>query len=304
METRWLEAFIAVAEEQHFGRAAERLHMAQSPLSQVIRRLEAELEVTLFERSTRHVSITAAGSAFLPRAYGLLKELELATEAARNATGAVRGRLRIGFSGAHNHLTLPKLTRGIRREYPDIELELVAGVRTVDGLDAVRRGHLDISFIGVTVTPDPPLRSRAVLRTTMAAIVPADHRLAGRESIDARELRNEDFVMALRDGSSSLTETIMRVCGAAGFHPRVTQELSDPYLVPTLVSAGMGVTLATTEMRDILPGGAVWVPLAGEPVEFIHGIAWSTEHRSPVLDAALAVADEVLPEPGPEDRLG
>ena len=111
MEIRWLEAFVAVAEEMHFGRAAARLHMAQSPLSQVIRRLERELGVTLFERSTRSVSLTASGEALLPYAHQVIQLLGTAVEVTRSAEGMPTGTLTLGFSGMHNHHTLPHITR-------------------------------------------------------------------------------------------------------------------------------------------------------------------------------------------------
>src|SRR3954449_2050820 len=140
MEIRWLEAFLAVAEELHFGRAAARLRMAQSPLSQTIRRLERELEVTLFDRSTRSVALTPAGAALLPHAHRVFEELELGRQATRAASGVFYGTVRIGFSGALNHHTLPPLTRAVRQRYPDVTLTLVARVMTRDGVEQVERG--------------------------------------------------------------------------------------------------------------------------------------------------------------------
>ena len=118
MEIRWLEAFVAVAEELHFGRAATRLRLAQSPLSQTIRKLEKDLGMALFDRNTRSVSLTPAGQALLPHAHRVFEELELGRQAVRATSGAVYGSLSIGFSGALNHLTLPPLTRAVRQRYP------------------------------------------------------------------------------------------------------------------------------------------------------------------------------------------
>ena len=115
MELRQIEAFLAVAEELHFGRAASRLRMAQSPLSQTIKKLEKSLGAELFERNTRAVSLTTAGLSFLPHARKILEELDLARRAATADTGTVYGRLAIGFSGALNHTTLPPLTRALRQ---------------------------------------------------------------------------------------------------------------------------------------------------------------------------------------------
>ena len=114
MEIRQLEAFVAVAEELHFGRAAARLRLAQSPLSQTIRKLERELGATLFDRSTRSVALTPAGVALLPHAHRVFEELELGRQATRAASGVFYGTVSIGFSGAPNHRTLPPLTRAVR----------------------------------------------------------------------------------------------------------------------------------------------------------------------------------------------
>jgi len=119
MEIRWLHAFVAVAEELHFGRAASRLQMAQSPLSQTIRKLEKDIGVQLFERSTRSVALTAGGHTFLPHAYRVLEDVETARQATRASAGDVYGRVTIGFAGVLNHRALPPLTRTVRQRYPN-----------------------------------------------------------------------------------------------------------------------------------------------------------------------------------------
>src|SRR6476620_7211752 len=128
VEIRQLEAFVAVAEELHFGRADAGLHLTQSPLSQTVRKLERALGVTLFDRSTRSVALTPAGAALLPHAHRVFEELELGRQATRAVSGAVYGTITIGFSGALNLRTLPPLTRAVRRRYPQITVNPVAGV--------------------------------------------------------------------------------------------------------------------------------------------------------------------------------
>src|SRR4051794_20272283 len=176
VESRWLQAFVAVAEELHFGRAAERLRMAQSPLSQVIRKLEKEIGTALFDRNTRSVSLTASGRALLPHAYRVLEELDLARQAARASTGAIYGSPRIGFTGALNHHTLPPLTRAIRERYPEIDLSLVGQVMTRDGVEQVERGQLDLAFVGLPLD-QTRLRARLIGREPLGAALPSDHPL-------------------------------------------------------------------------------------------------------------------------------
>lgn len=294
METKWFEGFVAVAEELHFGRAAERLHLAQSPLSQTIRRLEAELGEPLFVRSTRSVALTSAGEALLPHAYRVLDDVRSAAEAARSAGGAVSGRLRIGFSGMHNHETLPLLARTLRRDYPNIELALQGGVRTYDGMRMVRGGKLDLAFVGLLGEPDPDLDYRTLARRRLGVVVSSEHRLAGRDRVAIGELRDEPFVMNPMDGTSTLTALVARVCHDAGFTPVLAQVVSDPFLVLSLVSAEVGITMMTSEVLPVLPPHVAWIDLAGGPVEFVHGIVWGRDRDSDRLTAAINVLDEVF----------
>ena len=297
VDSRRLEAFVAVAEEMHCGRAAARLHMAPSPLSPTIRRRESEVGMPLFDRSTRSVSLTASGEALLPYAYRTLRTLSSALEAARSAEGVPSGHFKLGFSGVHNHHTLPRITRALRQEFPQIDLELVGGVRTFDGLRMVRHGDLDASFIGLVRDAHEPLHCREISRQRIGLVVPADHQLADGGAVKIRALRDESFVLGPVDGNSSMTVVGRQLCQAAGFDPLVAQTISDPYLILSMVAAGVGITLMTSEVKPVLPESAVWVELAGPPVIFRHGIVWSTDNESILLKAFLQVLDKVFPEP-------
>jgi DNA-binding transcriptional LysR family regulator len=294
-EIRWLEAFVAVAEELHFGRAALRLHTSQSPLSQTIRKLESDLGTRLFERNTRSVALTPAGYALLPRAYRVLQDMRLAREAALAEVEGVRGTIRIGFSGAVNHLTLPPLTRAVRRRYPEIGMDLTSRVRTADGLASVANGTLDLAFVGLPESPPPSVLTRLVAREEIGAVLPLDHPLARETSIPVQSLSADDFISPPVDGSSSMTEVMLASCMAAGFRPRIVQELSDPYMVLTFVAAGVGVTLMSSGISNIIPSGATYVPV-DEPHHYMnHAIAWSAENDSAVLAAVLEIAETIFP---------
>jgi DNA-binding transcriptional LysR family regulator len=297
METRWLEAFVAVAEELHFGRAAVRLRLAQSPLSQTIRKLERELGVSLFDRSTRSVALTPAGQALLPHAYRVFEELELARQATQAVSGVFYGTVSIGFSGALNHLTLPPLTRAVRSRYPDVTLKLVGRVMTRDGVEQVERGALDLAFVALPLDPSPVVRTRLIAREPLGLALPVDHPMAAAESVDLAELADADFITTPAAVGSGLQEAGLRACVDAGFRPRVVQEITDPFMILTLVAAGVGVALISAEVAQIMPSGSVFVPLRGEPAYLDHAIAWSADNSSPVLKAVLGVADEVLPTP-------
>ena len=296
MEIRWLHAFVAVAEELHFGRAATRLQMAQSPLSQTIRKLEKDVGVPLFERSTRNVALTAGGHTFLPHAYRVLEDVETARHAARASAGGVYGRVAIGFSGVLNHRALPPLTRAVRQRYPHIELTLLGRVMTRDAIGQLDGGAIDLAFVGLPVT-SPSVTARLIGREPYGVVLPLDHRLASKNEIDLGDLADEGFVTTPLSAGSALQEGAMRACLDAGFRPRVVQEITDPYMILMLVASGVGVALMTSGVADVTPPGTVLVPLTGEATYMNHGIAWAPKKMSAALAAVLTAADDVLPTP-------
>ncbi len=296
MEIRWVQAFVAVAEELHFGRAATRLQMAQSPLSQTVRKLERDLGVSLFERSTRSVTLTAAGHAFLPHARAVLEEVDIARRATRASAGEIYGHITLGFTGVLNHLSLPPLTRALRRRYPGIELDLVGRVMTRDAVQQLDSGALDLAFVGLPVD-SALVHTRLIAREPFGAVLPADHPLACEEIIDLAMLANDDFITTPLTAGSALQEIAMRACVEAGFRPRVVQEITDPYMILMLVAAGVGVALMTEGVADVTPPGSVFIPLTGEPILMHHGLAWSPRRASVVRDAVLTLSEEVLPTP-------
>ncbi|WP_066903895.1 LysR family transcriptional regulator [Millisia brevis] len=300
MEIRWMQSFVAVAEELHFGRAAARLQMAQSPLSQTIRKLEKELGAELFERNTRSVALTAAGHAFLPHARAVLGEVERARQATRASVGAVYGHITLGFTGALNHLSLPPLTRAVRTTYPDIDLDLVGRVMTRDAIQQLDSGALDLAFVGLPVE-SALVHTRLIAREPFCVVLPSDHRLANRSVIELVEMADDDFISTPLTAGSALQEDAMRACLEAGFRPRVVQEITDPYMILMLVAAGVGVALMTEGLANVAPPGAVFVRLTGGTVRMNHGLAWSAKaiHRSVVREAVLALAERVLPTPPP-----
>lgn len=298
MDTRWLEAFITVAEELHFGRAASRLHMAHSPLSQVIRKLEREIGSELFERSTRSVTMTSAGAAFLPYARETLERLESGRDATSVAAGQTVGRVRIGYSGVLNHVLLPTLTRRVHEELPGVRLELIGRILTHDAEQQLGLGALDLACVGLPM-PANSLNTRLLYREHLGAVLPQTHRLAqqdGPGTIDLAELAEEPFVTTSMSGGSALRQTLFRQCADAGFMPRVVQETSDPYVVLLLVAASVGITLMPETIAPMLPPGSVFLPLSAPSVPLEHGIAWRTRPPSPALQAVLDLAEQVIAE--------
>lgn len=294
MEIRSIEAFVAVAEELHFGRAAARLRISQSPLSQTVKRLERELGSPLFERSTRSVALTAAGAAFLPHAREVLRQVESGRLATRASSGDVYGHVAIGFSGLLNHLFLPALTRAVRERHPDVELELVGRVMTGDAVDLLTDGRLDIAFVGLPIAA-AGVSHRLIGQEHMGAVLPATHAAAQAGELELAALVDEGFVTTPAAAGSSLREVTARACAEAGFRPRVVQEVTDPSMLMLLVAAGVGVTLVPESVARFVPEGARFVRLISTTATMDHGLAWGTNARpSPARAAVLTLAEEVF----------
>ena len=296
MEMRYLKSFIAVAEELHFGRAAERLYMAQPPLSHQIKKLEKELGVQLFERNTRSVRLTSAGESFLEPAREVLLSVELAVRAAQIAGKGEYGRVTVGFAGASSHESLPLLTRAVRAAHPGIELVMRGQTYANVALSRVADGSLDLGFVRLPVT-QPGVEARVIQNEELICALPADHKLARRTRIPLEALADESFVSFPSNSGSSVRDATFRMCEAAGFNPRVVQDAPDSYTILALVAAGVGVTLTLTSCQHIQQNGLVYRPLA-KPGPLLHtALAWRTNNPSVVLRAVLAVANEALPTP-------
>jgi DNA-binding transcriptional LysR family regulator len=259
MELRQINFFIAVAEERHFGRAAERMYIAQPALSQHIRRLERELEVRLFDRSARQVRLTPAGEAFLHVARRMARQVDEATVAARQAQAGEAGTLNLGVHLPVGAPVLSVLLRHWSRLRPAVRPRLTSG-RAGELVDLVRRRELDVALVDGPVT-DRGLTSTPVLEDPMVIVLPADHPLARGETASFQSLAGEQFVAVARHSSVSLHDRFIELCGAAGFTPEVALEVDDPELLPLAVAAGLGVGLAAGVSVRAMPG-LVCRPLA------------------------------------------
>ena len=269
MELRHLRYFIAVAEEKHVTRAAERLGMQQPPLSQQIRALEQELGLRLFRRLPRGVELTDAGVVFLERARSILDEVERAAASTRRTARGEQGRVVVGFtSSAPFHPFVPRVIRAFREMSPHVSLvleesgssELVQGLHNED-IDAafIRSPVADV--VGLTVTP--------LLAEPMLVALPTGHPLAkGRqrsEPLPLAALARELFVLYKRPGGPGLYDTIITACLSTGFSPRVGQEA--PRIISTLnlVAAGLGVSVVPESLRRLQMDGVVYRKLLDTP---------------------------------------
>jgi len=287
VELRHLRYFVAVAEEQHFGRAAERLHMAQPPLSKQIRLLEAELRVTLFERTTRRVELTPAGVLLLDRARAILAGVESAAADAVRAAGGELGSLALGFTGSTTYELLPTLSRVLHEEMPDLRLELFGEMLTPSSVAGLLDGSLDLAFLR------PPVRESAldvhvIRREPLIVALPEGHRLAKQHSVPLSGLAGESFVSYPSHFRSVMHDAVLDVCRKAGFGPRIVHEVGETSTLVAFVAAGLGVALVPASVRHLQITGAVYRPLAGTTEEVALALAYRTDDPSPVLHRVLA----------------
>ncbi|WP_067461183.1 LysR substrate-binding domain-containing protein [Actinomadura macra] len=282
MELRRLRYFVAVADEGHFGRAADRLHMAQPPLSLQIKKLEGEVGVTLLDRSTRRVALTPAGERFLARARTILTAVDEAREeAVRVAAGEV-GRVSIGFIGTATYAVLPALARRLRAEIPDVELDLKGEMLTPDQVDALHEGRLDLAVVRTPI-PDTELDVRPLRRERLIVALPQDHPLTGGEDVDLRNLRGEQFLSYPSRHRSVIRDAVLDACRRAGYRPRLVQEVAETSTLLVFVAAGLGVALVPDSVRQLPLPGVVFRPLAGDPVDLELAVATRRGETSPLV---------------------
>lgn len=297
MDLRDLEAFVAVAEELHFGRAAARLHMAQPPLSNRIRHLEKELHLPLFQRSTRSVTLTDAGSRLLPPARRALNQVAAVRDIATSIASGEEGRVRIGFAGASSQRALPLLTNAVRRTHPGIELVLQSQTYVYTAFDQLTSGDLDLAFVRVPIT-HPELSHRIVQVEQVLCALPEDHRLADADAVKLEDLSDDGFVSLPEGTRSMLRATMHSMCLSAGFPPKVVQVAPDSATVLALVAAGAGVTITLSSVCQAQTVGIVYKPIEGTgPSHLFAALGWRSDNDSPALQRVLEVGESALPTP-------
>jgi DNA-binding transcriptional LysR family regulator len=290
MELRHLRYFVAVAEELHFGRAAQRLHIAQPPLSRQIKDLERELDADLFERLPRGVQLTAAGRAFLPQARLTLAQAERAKRSAQRAAQGETGRLRVGFIDAATYPgVLPGVLAFFRMHLPLIGLSLFE-MDSAEQEEALREGRIDIGIL-----QSPPadaerwLHVEEVYRDHLIAALPKSHRRASRRRLALADLADEGFALFPRSMDPTLYDEIIARCRGAGFSPRLAQEAAAWQTLTGLVSAGVGVAFVPQSLSRIRRPGVVFQPVRGLAVKMRIYAAWKTSERSPVRERFVTV---------------
>lgn len=265
IDMRAWRQFAAVAQELHFGRAAQRLHMTQPPLTQGIATLERNLGLRLFDRTQRRVQLTPAGAALLPEVLDLLARAQALPGHARAAAAGELGRLRLAFVSTVGFGLLPQWVRAFRARWPCVQLELIEATGDVQ-LDALARGDIDAGLLLHSPGQVPPgLAHLCVAREPLVLALPEGHALAAAHAdapLDWNALLDEPLVLFPRRSLASLHDAIVALYHAAGRTPRVAQEAIQMQTIVNLVSAGLGVAWVPASVRQFQRPGVVYRDMA------------------------------------------
>ncbi|GAA2123062.1 LysR substrate-binding domain-containing protein [Actinomadura napierensis] len=301
MDLRQLRYFVAVAEELHFGRAAERLNMAQPPLSQAIRRLESDLGVELLHRSTRRVDLTDAGRGYLARARRILGEVdEAAHEARRIAAGAV-GHLTIGCVGSATYSLLPALSRGLSLELSGVDFSFRGEMLVPDQAAALRTGAIDLALLRPPIA-DLSLTVLPLRRDRLVVAVPADHPLAALPRVGVTDIADTDLIVHSADRRSVMYDVVLGLFRDAAVEPRIRHEVGETSTLITLVAGGLGVAVVPEPVTALALDGVVFRRLVRPAVSVDLALAHRTDRTEPHLARAVAVVHRIVrgtPAPAP-----
>ena len=273
IDLRKLNAFVVVAEELHFGRAAERLFVAQPALSQTIKALEADVGVRLLDRSTRRVELTPAGARFLERVRTTLTALDEAVAEARRIDAGEEGALRLGFVGSASYGLMPALARTLSEELPRVRLDLTGDMLSSEVAARLADGSLDLGILR-PVDLAPGIQSRTLRSEPLVAAVPSG-RHATSSPIDLAALAHEPFVGYLNQ-ASAMAAAVTEACRAAGFTPDVRTEVRETATLVAFVASGLGVALVPEGVAHVQIPGVAYVPLA-EPVTLDLVAGWRSD---------------------------
>jgi DNA-binding transcriptional LysR family regulator len=291
MKFRHLRYFSTVATELHFGRAAEKLHIAQPPLSKQIQDLEKELGFELFVRSKRAVTLTPAGQAFLIEVNQVFQQLDRAIDIGKKTSRGELGQISIGFVGSATYNILPIMLQQFRDRYPHVRIELHE-LTTDRQLIWLREGRIDLGLIRPPIV-EKDLVSQVIFQESLVIALPIGHPLATLETIDIKLLAAEPFILFPRQLALGLYDPIIALCQAAGFSPQVVQECIQMQTIVSLVSANMGVSILPESIREAQRQGVVYKPIRSGSTSIgklaTIAIVWRLNDPSPTMNRLLEI---------------
>ncbi|MBB6270619.1 DNA-binding transcriptional LysR family regulator [Pedobacter cryoconitis] len=262
MDLRHLNYFLILAEELHFGRAAERLHISQPPLSRMIQQIENELGVLLFERTKRSVILTPAGLDFLQDAKQMILQMQTVKKRLAIYGQGETGTLRIGYVGAVMHSKLPSLLAEFNKNLPHINLQFEE-LTNHNLVHELNNGTLDAAFVRTWLHPEK-LEEKLILSEPFVAVLPAKHSLSKNNKISVKELIDEKFITFTRECGPTIFDSFLIMCANAGFTPRISHHASQLNSVLRLVESGFGISLLPEQIANGYALNLKFIPLENE----------------------------------------
>jgi DNA-binding transcriptional LysR family regulator len=284
---RHLWLFLAVAEEQHFGRAAKRLGMSQPPLTEQIQILEQALKVKLFERSRRGTRLTPAGAAILPAVKKFAEQLAHLELAVREAATGQRSMLTVGSITSAMVEVLPPLIESMNATHPDVTISM----REIDSVEAVpllQSGDIDLAFARLEGDLGTGIKTLPLREDRLAVALHQTHPLVARSRIRLASLADEAFVMFYRRVSPNHFDSLMAVCRNSGFSPRIVHEVRSVASQLAFVGCGQGVALVPSAMKKMAPPTVIVRPLTENLRVVTTAVAWNAARENPLVDIAVA----------------
>ncbi|WP_217238180.1 LysR family transcriptional regulator [Streptomyces sp. AC555_RSS877] len=290
MELRQVRYFLALAEECHFGRAAQRLHVAQSALSQQLKQLERQLGTPLFTRSTRRVELTEAGRQLITHARSILGEVERAEEQMALLASGRAGRVSVGFVGTATYDVLPRIARTVRAQLPGVSLELRGELLNPELVDGLLAGSYDLALLRTGTPVDAAVEVTALRTERLVAVLPSSHPLAGRSEIPLAALADEPIVVHPSRDRSSMHGRVLAACARAGFEPSALVEVGETATLVVFVAAGHGVALVPESVQSLRLDGVTYLPLIETETVGL-GLARRAGLNSPAAEQVAAVIE-------------
>jgi len=288
VDLRQFRQFATVAELLSFRSAAERLNMAQPPLTVAIRKLEDEIGAPLLERTNRVVRLTDAGKVFLEEATKTLQQADWAVQASKRAAAGLTGRLRVSFVPHAARDLLPKILRAFRESHPDVELVLKESM-TAQQVLALLNDEADVGFLIPPIRAKERMQRESLWRQSLVVALPEHHRFAECGTVPLGELADEAWVLFPSNNGQGLYENFRSACIACGFVPHIAQEALLMDTIVGLVSSGIGIGIVSRNFSSEKREGVVFRELVGVDGPIYYEICVAYARQAPVISGFLSV---------------
>jgi DNA-binding transcriptional LysR family regulator len=290
MDRAALECFVALAEELHFHRAAERCHISQPAMSQQIRKLELELDVRLAHRTKRTVSLTRAGEVFAAEARKTLRQMDLAAELTLRTDRGEIGQLTVGVTAPALYVVFPEVVARFRRRLPGVGL-VVRELATAEQERALLQGDIDVGLV------HPPLEERALTteeigQAAFQLALPEDHPLTKRDAVGLAELAGQPVVIFPRQIAPQLYDSVLLLCQEAGVSLKIAMEAHPAQSIIALVASGVGLGFIASQTQRLTRAGVVYRPISGPRPYLSIGVAYHADSIAPATQVFRQAAHQ------------